>query len=164
MAGVQTCALPICFPVTIGIPRLGLVGKTLKGPAFESIKISSTDEFLLRFGGTNVKYPLPYVANSFLSQANELNVVRILGTTGFQNSPAWIIAADFSTEYEGSTTVSGITFSKNSLASPTTYTIQLTAGTGTAGTITATTVGNNTYVAFQAPTTSYQFLTWELHL
>jgi len=147
------------FASRIGITRLGLVGKTLKGPAFESIKISSTDEFLLRFGGTNVKYPLPYVANSFLSQANELNVVRILGTTGFQNSPAWIIAADFSTEYEGSTTVSGITFSKNSLASPTTYTIQLTAGTGTAGIITATTVGNNTYVAFQAPTTSYQFLT-----
>lgn len=146
------------FASRIGITRLGLVGKTLKGPAFESVKVTSTDEFLLRFGGTNVKYPMPYVANSFLSQSNELNVVRILGTTGFQNSPAWIIAADKSTEYEGSTTASAITFSINSLAAPANYTIVLTAGTGS-GEITATTVGNNTYVAFQAPTTSYQLLT-----
>jgi hypothetical protein len=136
------------FASRIGITRLGLVGKTLKGPAFENIKVTGTEEYALRFGGTNVKYPLPYVANSFLSQSNELNVVRILGTTGFQNSPAWIIAADRSTEYEGSTTASGITFSINSLASPTTYTVVLSGGAGTAGTITATTVGNNTFVAF----------------
>ena len=147
------------FASRIGITRLGLVGKTLKGPAFENVKVSSTDEFLLRFGGTNVKYPMPYVANSFLSQSNELNVVRILGTTGFQNSPAWIIAADLSTEYQGSTTSTGLTFSIDSLQSPTVYTIQLTAGTGTAGVITATTVGNDTFVAFQAPTTSSQLLT-----
>ena len=147
------------FASRIGITRLGLVGKTLKGPAFESVKVTSTEEYALRFGGTNVKYPLPYVANSFLSQSNELNVVRILGTTGFQNSPAWIIAADMSTEYEGSTTASGITFSKNSLAAPTTYTVVLSGGPGTAGTVTATTVGNNTYVAFQGLTTSYQLAT-----
>ena len=147
------------FASRIGITRLGLVGKTLKGPAFENIKVTGTEEYALRFGGTNVKYPLPYVANSFLSQSNELNVVRILGTTGFQNSPAWIIAADRSTEYEGSTTASGITLSINSLASPTTYTVVLSGGGGTAGTITATTVGNDTYVAFVAPTTSYQLLT-----
>ena len=147
------------FASRIGITRLGLVGKTLKGPAFENIKVTGTEEYALRFGGTNVKYPLPYVANSFLSQSNELNVVRILGTTGFQNSPAWIIVADKSTEYEGSTTASGITLSINSLASPTTYTVVLSGGVGTAGTITATTVGNNTYVAFVAPTTSYQLLT-----
>jgi hypothetical protein len=146
------------FASRIGITRLGLVGKTLKGPAFENIKVTGTEEFLLRFGGTSVKYPMPYVANSFLSQSNELNVVRILGTTGFQNSPAWIIAADRSTEYEGSTTATGITFSINSLAAPATYTIVLTAGTGS-GAITATTVGNNTFVGFQAPTTSYQLLT-----
>ena len=146
------------FASRIGITRLGLVGKTLKGPAFESVKVTSTDEFLLRFGGTSIKYPMPYVANSFLSQSNELNVVRILGTTGFQNSSAWIIAADRSIEYEGSTTATGITFSINSLAAPATYNIYLTAGTGS-GAITATTVGNDTYVGFQAPTTSYQFLT-----
>jgi hypothetical protein len=149
------------FASRIGITRLGLVGKTLKGPAFESVKVTSTDEFLLRFGGTNVKYPMPYVANSFLSQSNELNVVRILGTTGFQNSPAWIIAADMSTEYEGSTTATGITFSINSLASPTTYTVVLSGAAGTAGTITATTVGNDTYVGFSntGNTSSYQLLT-----
>jgi hypothetical protein len=149
------------FASRIGITRLGLVGKTLKGPAFESVKVTSTDEFLLRFGGTSVKYPMPYVANSFLSQSNELNVVRILGTTGFQNSPAWIIAADKSTEYEGSTTATGVTFSINSLAAPTIYTIVLTGAAGTEGVITATTVSNNTYVGFSntGSTTSAQLLT-----
>jgi hypothetical protein len=149
------------FASRIGITRLGLVGKTLKGPAFENVKVGSTEEYALRFGGTNVKYPMPYVANSFLSQSNELNVVRILGTTGFKNSPAWIIAADLSEEYEGSVAASGITFSINSLTSPQTYDIIISAETagGTAGEITATTVGNDTYVAFVAPTTSFELLT-----
>lgn len=90
------------FASRIGITRLGLVGKTLKGPAFEPIKITSADEYLLRFGSTDVKYPLPYVANSFLSQSNELVVTRILGTTGFNNSPAWVIIADRATGSSGS--------------------------------------------------------------
>lgn len=90
------------FASRIGITRLGLVGKTLKGPAFEPIKIRTTDDFLLRFGSTDTNFPLPYVANSFLSQSNELVVTRILGSEGFVNSPAWIISADNSTGATGS--------------------------------------------------------------
>jgi len=71
------------FASRIGITRLGLVGVTQKGPAFEAIKVSSTDEFNLRFGGTNPDYPLTYVANSFLAQSDELTISRVLGTTGF---------------------------------------------------------------------------------
>ena len=92
------------FASRIGITRLGLAGKTLKGPAFQEIKVKTTDEFYLRFGGTHPDYPLGYVANSFLGQANELTVSRVLGKTGFENTPAWMVQAGTgSTEYSGST-------------------------------------------------------------
>ena len=79
------------FASRIGITRLGVVGKTLKGPAFQEIKVKSTEEFALRFGGTHPDYPLGYVANSFLGQANDLTVSRVLGRGGFTNSPAWLL-------------------------------------------------------------------------
>jgi hypothetical protein len=143
------------FASRIGITRLGLVGKTLKGPAFESVKVTSTDEFLLRFGGTNVKYPMPYVANSFLSQSNELNVVRILGTTGFQNSPAWIIAADRSTTYSGTITETGMTLSVAGQATSQGWVFTTSADTAMANnTISATTVGNDVFVAFSGDSVS----------
>jgi len=98
------------FASRIGITRLGLVGKTEKGPAFEAIKVTSTDEFLLRFGNTRPNLPLTYVANSFLAQANDLTISRVLGAGGFTNSPAWIIPAVKTASYTGETTVSGATF------------------------------------------------------
>ena len=100
------------FASRIGITRLGIVGKTLKGPAFEPIKIKTTDDYMLRFGSTDPDFPLPYVANSFLSQSNELTVTRVLGNNGFTNSPAWLIVADISDTYSGTTTISGLTFTK----------------------------------------------------
>lgn len=91
------------FASRIGITRLGLVGKTAKGPAFEPIKISSSDEYLLRFGGTDPELPASYVANSFLGQSNELTVTRILGNSGFVNSPAWLLVADGTGSESGAT-------------------------------------------------------------
>lgn len=91
------------FASRIGITRLGLVGKTAKGPAFEPIKISSSDEYALRFGGTDPELPASYVANSFLGQSNELTVTRILGSTGFVNSPAWLIVANGTGSESGAT-------------------------------------------------------------
>lgn len=82
------------FASRVGLTKLGLVGLTQKGPAFEAVKIRTTDEFLFRFGGTSTDLQLPYVANSFLSQSSELTVTRILGKEGFTNSPAWIIKAE----------------------------------------------------------------------
>lgn len=81
------------FSSRIGITKLGIVGLTLKGPAFEPIKVSSTDEFFARFGGTDTTLALPYVAQTFLKQSSELTVTRILGKVGFTNSPAWVITA-----------------------------------------------------------------------
>lgn len=85
------------FASRIGVTRLGIVGKFPKGPAGEAVKISSGDEFLLRFGATDYKFPTTYVANSFLSQSNDLTVSRVLGQNGFTNGPAWIIVADMTT-------------------------------------------------------------------
>ena len=83
------------FASRIGVTRLGIVGKTPKGPAGEAIRVNSGDEFLLRYGATDYKYPATYVANAFLSQSNDLTVTRVLGEDGFTNGPAWIITADF---------------------------------------------------------------------
>ena len=150
------------FASRIGITRLGLVGKTEKGPAFEAIKVSSTDEYLLRFGGTKPELPLSYVANYFLSQANDLTISRVLGSGGFTNSPAWLITADNLVDtftYTGATTVSGVnytgetTVSGATLTAPilstgaTTYTIAFASvSTMAAGTASATTAVNNSIV------------------
>lgn len=112
------------FASRIGITRLGLVGKTEKGPAFEAIKVSSADEFLLRFGGTKPELPMGYIANAFLGQANDLTVSRVLGKGGFTNSPAWLIVANYDAQYyAGSITVSGATFSIANTTNPSNYTI-----------------------------------------
>ena len=81
------------FASRVGLTKLGLVGLTQKGPAFESVRVRSTDEYLFRFGGTSSDLQLPYVANSFLTQSNELTVTRVLGKEGFTDSNAWIIKA-----------------------------------------------------------------------
>jgi len=87
------------FASRIGITRLGLVGKTEKGPAFEAIKITSADEYALRFGNTSPDLPLSYVASAFLAQSNELTISRVLGKSGFTNSPAWLIKVSDSSPY-----------------------------------------------------------------
>lgn len=146
------------FASRIGITRLGVVGKTLKGPAFEPIKIRTADDFLLRFGSTDPDYPLPYVANSFLAQSNELTVTRVLGMNGFNNSPAWLIIADASTTYSGETTgtegYSGMTFTISNQSAVNSFTFTTSADTGMLyGTISATTNGNDVGVAYSANTT-----------
>lgn len=137
------------FASRIGITRLGVVGKTLKGPAFEPIKIRTTDDFLLRFGGTDPDFPLPYVANSFLAQSNELTVTRVLGNNGFTNSPAWLIIADVTDTYSGTTTFSGLTFTQTGLDTSTTYNFSsITNSVMTDGTVSATTTGTDVVVYY----------------
>lgn len=137
------------FASRIGITRLGVVGKTLKGPAFEPIKIRTTDDYLLRFGSTDPDYPLPYVANSFLAQSNELTVTRVLGSNGFTNSPAWLIIADISTTYSGTSTFSGLTFTKTGAPAPITYNFSsITQSTMSDGTVSAYTVGNDVVINY----------------
>lgn len=85
-----------------GITSLGLVGETLQGPAFEPIEIKKWDEFVSYFGGTSAekfkdsqypKYELPYIAQSYLKASDRLHVCRVLGLSGYNAGPAFIIKA-----------------------------------------------------------------------
>ena len=52
--GVYTTEKDLSFTTeTVGVTTLGLVGETLKGPAFQPIFIRNFDEFKTTFGGTN---------------------------------------------------------------------------------------------------------------
>jgi hypothetical protein len=83
----------------VGITCLGLVGETLKGPAFEPVFVQDSTQFTSRFGGQstqklsngNLQYQLPYVANSYLSETNQLWVTRVLGLSGYDAGNAWAI-------------------------------------------------------------------------
>ena len=66
---------------SLGITTLGVVGETVKGPAFQPIMVENWREFQNYFGGTNPekfkgsqypKYELPYIAQSYLKQSNQL--------------------------------------------------------------------------------------------
>lgn len=85
---------------SLGITTLGVVGETVKGPAFQPISISNWTDFQNVFGGTNPekfkgsqypKYELPYIAKSYLEQSNQLYVCRTLGLSGFNAGPAWVV-------------------------------------------------------------------------
>lgn len=87
---------------SLGITTLGLAGETLKGPAFEPITIQDWGEFQYYFGGTSTKkfkdsqypkYELPFIAKSYLTESKQLEVVRVLGLSGYNAGPAWIVTA-----------------------------------------------------------------------
>jgi hypothetical protein len=94
---------------------LGLVGETLKGPAFEPIFITNYDEFLTIFGGLSPekfgnnkpKYELPYIAKFYLTQSNQLFVSRVLGLTGYDAGDGWAIVSR--ANFDPSTIVTGVT-------------------------------------------------------
>lgn len=87
---------------SLGITTLGVVGETLRGPAFQAIPIEDWRQFKQYFGGTSTekyrgsqypKYELPYIAQSYLKRSNQLKVVRVLGLSGVNAGPAWFVTA-----------------------------------------------------------------------
>lgn len=87
---------------SLGITTLGLVGETVKGPAFQPITVDSWRTFQNYFGGTSTekfigsqypKYELPYIAKTYLSESQNLKVCRVLGLSGVNAGPAWVISA-----------------------------------------------------------------------
>jgi len=99
--GVYTSETDLTFvSQSIGVTTLGMVGETIKGPAFEPIFITSYDEFQLYFGGTSPekyintqipKYESAYIAKSYLQQSNQMYVTRVLGLSGYDAGPSWSI-------------------------------------------------------------------------
>ena len=101
--GVYTSETDLSFVAqSVGVTTLGLVGETIKGPAFEPVFITNYDEFQAYFGGTEhvkfyntqiPKYEAAYIAKSYLQQSNQLFVTRVLGLSGYDAGPSWTITA-----------------------------------------------------------------------
>lgn len=125
--GVKFRERDLSFVVrNVGITTLGLVGETQKGPAFEPIFIQDAGQFRTRFGGQSIerfgnrdlKYQLPYVANAYLSESNQLYVTRVLGLSGYDAGTAWAItlSAGVDPSTTGVTTTAsttGVNFTNN---------------------------------------------------
>ena len=83
----------------VGTTTLGVVGETQKGPAFEPVFVQDKGQFRTRFGGQSIekfpngqlRYQLPYVANAYLNETNQLWVTRVLGLSGYDAGTAWAI-------------------------------------------------------------------------
>lgn len=98
--GIYTEERDVAYSVkSLGITSLGLVGETLYGPAFENVEIENWGEFVDYFGGTSPekfkgtglpKYELPYIAKSYLEESKRLNVVRVLGLSGYHAGTAFV--------------------------------------------------------------------------
>jgi len=122
--GVFTSEKDLTFVAQqVGVTTLGLVGETVKGPAFEPIFISKYDEFTAIFGGLNPKkdsnnkprYELSYVAKHYLTESNQLFVTRVLGLNGYDAGSTWLITSR--ANYDPSTISSG---------TPSTFTVSFT--------------------------------------
>ena len=100
--GVYTEVRDITYSTkSLGITTLGVAGETLKGPAFQPISIASWTDFTDYFGGTSPikfkgtnypKYELPYIAKAYLEESKQLEVVRVLGLSGYWAGKAWVIS------------------------------------------------------------------------
>ena len=111
--GVYSREIDITYAVkSLGITTLGLAGETQKGPAFQPMHIENWREFVDNFGGTNPekfkgsqypKYELPYIAKSYLTESKQLEVVRVLGLSGYKAGPAWVVTAKKGEDNSGAT-------------------------------------------------------------
>ncbi len=117
----------------VGVTTLGLVGETLKGPAFQPVAVANTLEFATRFGAQSTekfangvpKYELPYIANSYLEESGQLFVTRVLGLSGYDAGKAWVITASAGIDpatigvvtTTGTTTFTGNTFANSTINS-----------------------------------------------
>jgi hypothetical protein len=126
--GVFTSERDLTFVAQqVGVTTLGLVGETVKGPAFEPIFITDYEEFVAIFGGQNPakfgdnkpKYELPYIAKSYLTESNQLFITRILGLTGYDAGSAWMITVD--ANYDPDTIASATTGTWTATFTGTTY-------------------------------------------
>jgi hypothetical protein len=81
----------------VGLTTLGLVGETPKGAAFQSIVLTDKENLSARFGNQStekypngdLKYQLPYVANAYMDESDQLIVTRVLGLSGYNAGTAW---------------------------------------------------------------------------
>jgi hypothetical protein len=130
---------------SLGITSVGIVGETLKGPAFSPILVTDKSEFRRYFGGTStekygdgsgkMKYLAPTYAYSFLEEGNQLYFTRILGKSGYDAGKAYAItvggtyvpSSSGQTSFvSGTATFSGSTFSGITVTSAGTFSSSIT--------------------------------------
>lgn len=124
--GVKFRERDLTFVVeSTSLTSCGLVGETIKGPAFEVTRVTDKDVFKKRFGGQSTKrfqnnelqYQLPYAANAYLEESSDLYVTRVLGLSGYDAGAAWAITmsggVDLTTVVEGSSTTTSVPFTNN---------------------------------------------------
>jgi len=102
--GVYSREIDLTYAVkSLGITTLGVAGETMRGPAFQPMHIENWRQFTEVFGGTSTekfkgsqypKYELPYIAKSYLTESKQLEVVRVLGLSGYKAGPAWVVTAN----------------------------------------------------------------------
>ena len=102
--GVYSREIDLTYAVkSLGITTLGVAGETQRGPAFQPMHIENWRQFTETFGGTSTekfkgnqypKYELPYIAKSYLTESKQLEVVRVLGLSGYKAGPAWVVTAN----------------------------------------------------------------------
>jgi hypothetical protein len=138
--GVYTSETDLSFVAqSVGVTTLGLVGETIKGPAFEPIFITNYDEFQAYFGGTEPtkfintqipKYEAAYIAKSYLQQSNQLFVTRVLGLSGYDAGPSWSIkvTANVDPLTVGLNPATGTTWTANFSGSSSGNTVTFTGG------------------------------------
>ena len=117
--GVFTSEKDLTFVAQqVGVTTLGVVGETLKGPAFEPIFISNYEEYSTIFGGLSPKtflngkpqYETSYIARQYLKESNQLFVTRVLGLTGYDAGEAWAILSEANYDPSTITVVSTTAF------------------------------------------------------
>ena len=101
--GIYSREIDLTYAVkSLGITTLGVAGETLRGPAFQPMLIENWRDFQDMFGGTSTekfkgsqypKYELPYIAKSYLQESKQLEVCRVLGLSGYNAGPAWVITS-----------------------------------------------------------------------
>ena len=142
--GVYTTEKDLSFVTSnVGVTTAGIVGETVKGPAFQPIFVSDYNEFKAFFGGQNPekfkgtglpKYEAPYIAKSYLSQSNQLYITRVLGFSGYDAGQAWGITIDAALDVSTSgnsgngATFSGSTFMSYTADTTTNSIVSLTSG------------------------------------
>ena len=71
-----------------GVANIGaaFIGPTLKGPAFRPITVTSQQDFVSLYGGTDPDYYTGFAIYNYLKQAAQATVVRVLGLTGYDET------------------------------------------------------------------------------
>lgn len=92
--GVFTREKDLSF-LPAGIAEIGgaLIGQTIKGPAFVPTKVESFNEFQQKFGGLTEDSYLPYTAQSYLEDASNATIVRVLGADGYTAKPVALVVS-----------------------------------------------------------------------